>query len=76
MHWANLSVQAAKIEFALLMFVQERWSGGQARQFLGYTLHAWQNLLSTRSIESHSGLAGYREDVQTIKRLKQSGWFE
>ena len=66
----GFTAEQAKIEFALDMFQNQTWSGGQARRFLGLYVTEWQELLFDRDIDSHAGLEGFEQDMASLERRR------
>lgn len=68
-HAARLKPEELKRELAVLLFQQERFSFGKAREMAGMTVWAFQHLLASRDIPVHYDLEDYEEDLSTLKGL-------
>ena len=66
---ARLSVQEAKQELALSLYAQRRLSVGKARELAGMSLWAFRQLLATRGVPPHFGVADLEEDLATLRAL-------
>ncbi|MBE9054866.1 MULTISPECIES: UPF0175 family protein [Sphaerospermopsis] len=58
-------------EIAILLFTQERFTLGQASNFVGMNQLEFQRLLASRNIPLHYDIAELRED---IKSLEANNW--
>ncbi|MBC5798003.1 MAG: UPF0175 family protein [Sphaerospermopsis sp.] len=54
-------------EIAILLFTQERFTLGQASNFVGMNQLEFQRLLASRKIPLHYDIAELREDVKSLE---------
>jgi predicted HTH domain antitoxin len=60
------------VELAVHLFETGKLSIGKAKSLAGMTLWTFQNLLASRKIPIHYGVEEYKEDLNTLRRLKRS----
>jgi predicted HTH domain antitoxin len=56
------------MEFAVLMYQQDRLTLGQASNFAGVSQEAFQRVLGSRRIPVHYGLDDLEQDIATINQ--------
>lgn len=60
------------VELAVHLFETGKLSIGKAKSLAGMPLWAFQNLLASRKIPVHYSIEEYKEDLNTLRRLKRS----
>ena len=60
------------VELAVHLFESKKLSIGKAKSLAGMTIWEFQNLLASRKIPIHYGIKEYKEDINTLKRLKRT----
>jgi predicted HTH domain antitoxin len=68
---ANMSEQELKVELALMLYAQKRFSFGQARQLAGMSYFEFEQLLFDRNIPAHYDVDEFEEDLKTIEKLRR-----
>lgn len=68
---AHMTDAELRLEIAVMLFQQERFTLGQASRFAAINQLQFQRLLADRHIPLHYDVAELREDMES---LKQSGW--
>jgi predicted HTH domain antitoxin len=58
------------LEVAVMLFQKEKLSLGQAARLAGIPQYRFQMLLASRGISLHYDVEEFREDVETLKRLR------
>jgi len=58
-------------ECAIHLFENGKLSMGKAKKLAGMTLWEFQNFLASKKIPIHYGVAEYKEDIATLRRLKR-----
>ena len=58
-------------ELAVALFEQGKLSFGKARELAGMSVWAFQQLLGSRDIPIHYGIADYENDLSTLSELVQ-----
>lgn len=71
LHTTRMSPAELKRELALSLFQQGKISFGKAREMVGMTVWAFQQLLGSREIPGHYDVEDYREDRAALKELDQ-----
>ena len=59
-------------ELAIHLFEAGKLSIGKAKSLAGMSFFEFQNLLASRKIAVHYGIEEYKEDINTLKRLKRA----
>jgi len=65
----RLTPEELRRELAIYLFQQGKLSFGKAREMVGMTVWAFQQLLASRGIPVHYDVADYQEDVATLRKL-------
>ncbi|MBK7939173.1 MAG: UPF0175 family protein [Lewinellaceae bacterium] len=65
----NMSEQDIQIELAVLLYVQDRLSFGQARKLAGMSYFEFEELLAKRNVPSSYDEKEFDKDLETIKKL-------
>ena len=68
-HAARMTPRDLKCELAIYLYQQGRLSFGKAREMVGMTVWAFQQLLASRGIHVHYDVEDYEEDMTTLKEL-------
>lgn len=58
------------LEVAVMLFQKEKLSMGQAARLAGLPQHQFQMLLASRGISLHYDVEDFREDLETLNRLR------
>jgi predicted HTH domain antitoxin len=66
----RLSEAELRMEFAVLMYQQDRLTLGQASHFAGVSQQAMQKVLGSRMIPVHYGLDDLEEDLELINQRR------
>jgi predicted HTH domain antitoxin len=66
----RMSEQEIRRELAVHLYAQGKLSAGKARELAGMTVTEFQCLLGFRGIVVNSGVEDFRDDLDTITRLK------
>lgn len=66
---ARMSEADIRRELAILLFQQEKLSFGKARELAGLGVWTFQQLLGSRDIPPHYGVADYDIDLVTLDDL-------
>jgi len=68
---ANLSEQELKVEVAIMLYVQNRLSFGQARKLAGVGYFEFEKLLFDRHIPAHYDVDDFEDDLKTIELMRR-----
>ncbi|MBM3136137.1 MAG: UPF0175 family protein [Chloroflexi bacterium] len=68
-HATRMTPQELRRELAIHLFQQGKLSFGKAREMVGMTFWAFQQLLGSRGIPVHYDLEEYEEDLATLQEL-------
>lgn len=66
-HATQLSPDELRRELAIYLFQQGKLSFGKAREMAGMTAWAFQQVIASRGIPVHYGVAEYEQDRATLK---------
>jgi predicted HTH domain antitoxin len=66
----RMSEQEIRRELAVHLYAQGKLSAGKARELAGMTVTEFQCLLGSRGIAVNYGVEDFRDDLDTIARLK------
>jgi len=66
----RMSEQEIRRELAVHLYAQGKLSAGKARELAGMTVAEFQCLLGSRGIVVNYGAEDFRDDLDTIARLK------
>ncbi len=66
---ARLTVPEAKVELAVVLYVQGRLSIGKARELADMTLWEFRQLLASRRISPHYDVIDLEDDIATLRDL-------
>ena len=69
---SRMTSKDISVELAVHLFETGKLSIGKAKSLAGMTLWTFQNLLASRKIPIHYGVEEYKEDLNTLRRLKRS----
>ena len=69
LHTTRMRPEELKCELALSLFQQGKLSFGKAREMVGMTVWAFQQLLGSRGIPVHYDLIDYEDDLVTLQEL-------
>ena len=69
LHTTRMRPEELKCELALSLFQQGKLSFGKAREMVGMTVWAFQQLLGSRGIPVHYDLIDYEDDLATLQEL-------
>jgi predicted HTH domain antitoxin len=69
LHTTRMRPEELKCELALSLFQQGKLSFGKAREMVGMTVWAFQQLLGSRGIPVHYDLTDYEDDLATLQEL-------
>jgi predicted HTH domain antitoxin len=69
---SRMTSKDISVELAVHLFETGKLSIGNAKSLAGMTLWTFQNLLASRKIPIHYGVEEYKEDLNTLRRLKRS----
>lgn len=69
LHTTRMRPEELKCELALSLFQQGKLSFGKAREMVGMTVWAFQQLLWSRGIPVHYDLTDYEDDLTTLQEL-------
>ncbi len=58
------------LEVAVMLFQKEKLSLGQAARLAGLAQYQFQMLLASRAIPLHYDVEEFREDMETLNRLR------
>ena len=70
---SHMTSKDLTVELAIHLFETGKLSIGKAKSLAGMSLWEFQNLLASRKIAIHYGIEEYKEDINTLKRLKRAG---
>ena len=65
----RMTPEELRRELAIYLFQQGKLSFGKAREMVGMTVWAFQQLLAGREIPVHYDVAEYKEDIATLQKL-------
>jgi len=65
----RMSEQELLVEVAVMLFIQEKLTLGQAALLAGKPQFQFQAILASRDIPIHYDIPEYQEDLKTIARL-------
>lgn len=65
----RMTPEELRRELAIYLFQQGKLSFGKAREMVGMTVWAFQQLLASREIPVHYDIAEYQEDIATLQKL-------
>lgn len=68
MRW-QAALVSGTMRFLLSLFQQGKLSFGKAREMVGMTVWAFQQLLGSRGIPVHYDLTDYEDDLATLQAL-------
>jgi len=68
----RMSPDELRIEFAVFLFQQDRFTLGQAARFAGMSSPDFQHHLGHRKISLHYGVEDLIEDVKTLEEFDRS----
>jgi len=71
LHTTRMSAAELIRELALALFQREKLTLGQASHLAGMNQWQFQQLLASRQIPLHYGVAEFEADLQTLAELKQ-----
>ena len=63
----RMSKEDLRLELAISLFQQGKLSFGKAREMIGMSFWAFQQLLSSRGIPIHYDFEDYEADLQTLQ---------
>lgn len=69
---SRMALEDIAVELAVHLFERGKLSIGKAKSLAGMSLWEFQNLLASRKIPIHYGIKEYKEDVNTLRRLKRA----
>ena len=69
LHTTRMRPEELKCELALSLFQQGKLSFGKAREMVGMTVWAFQQLLGSRGIPVHYDLLDYEDDLVTLQEF-------
>ncbi len=68
---ANMTEQELKVELAVMLYAQKRFSFGQAKELAGLGYFEFEKLLHDRNIASNYGVDEFQEDLKTIEFMRR-----
>jgi predicted HTH domain antitoxin len=68
---AHISEDEALQELAIALFQQERLTLGQAARFAKISVDSFMQVLASRKISLHYGVADFEQDLETLRKLDQ-----
>jgi predicted HTH domain antitoxin len=69
---ARLTTAELLLELAVALFQREKLTLGQASRLAGMNQWQFQQLLASRDISLHYGVAEFEADLQTLAEIRQS----
>jgi predicted HTH domain antitoxin len=67
---AKITSQDILLRVAILLFVEEKVTIGQAAEIAGMPLFLFQKELGKRKIPIHYGMQEYKQDLKTIAKMR------
>lgn len=69
-HATRMSVDDLRVEIAMLLFMDDKLTLGQAARFAGMSQPEFQTVLGQRRISLHYDVQDFRDDLETLDEIR------
>jgi predicted HTH domain antitoxin len=69
-HATRMSVDDLRVEIAMLLFMDDKLTLGQAARFAGVSQAEFQTVLGQRRISLHYDVQDFRDDLETLDEIR------